>query len=237
MNLIVGELLVVVLGHPFDTIAAFQRGWFMGDTVCTAVGFVLTMLGTSDCWHFFQNWEYMKDNLINFYWQVYSFYSGKVIDLYSGGCWNYSIEISKKYFMFKILLTIHWLISLSIVDHIYLIATADSSKNISFFSRDELDHVSVEYLIVQVDHCHKSGDRYIHLCISAFFIWNLCFSRLAWCPPRKVIIPPSTAWSSSPGSGASSWRCLLCWAGAASDQRWMAWAVLPPGPGWETNTE
>ena len=48
MNLIVGELLVVVLGHPFDTIAAFQRGWFMGDTVCTAVGFVLTMLGTSD---------------------------------------------------------------------------------------------------------------------------------------------------------------------------------------------
>lgn len=45
MNLIFGELLVVILGHPFDAIAAFQQGWEMGDIVCQSVGFSLTLLG------------------------------------------------------------------------------------------------------------------------------------------------------------------------------------------------
>ena len=45
MNLILTELGVCLYGIPVDLVATMQGGWGMGEGLCTATGFILTVLG------------------------------------------------------------------------------------------------------------------------------------------------------------------------------------------------
>ena len=45
MNLILTELAVCLYGIPVDLVATMQEGWVMGEGLCTATGFILTLLG------------------------------------------------------------------------------------------------------------------------------------------------------------------------------------------------
>ena len=45
MNLILTELGVCLYGIPVDLVATMQGGWGMGEGLCTATGFILTLLG------------------------------------------------------------------------------------------------------------------------------------------------------------------------------------------------
>ena len=52
------ELLVCLYGIPVDMVASMQGGWKMGQKMCVATGFILTvlgMLGTMQIWALFYN--------------------------------------------------------------------------------------------------------------------------------------------------------------------------------------
>ena len=45
MNMIFAELIMALVGIPINFIASIQRGWKMGETVCDASGFLVTLEG------------------------------------------------------------------------------------------------------------------------------------------------------------------------------------------------
>ena len=45
LNLVLTELLVCLYGIPVDMVASMQSGWVMGQKICVATGFILTVLG------------------------------------------------------------------------------------------------------------------------------------------------------------------------------------------------
>ena len=45
INLIFTELLICLFGIPMDLVATVQGGWWMGEVLCIATGFFLTVLG------------------------------------------------------------------------------------------------------------------------------------------------------------------------------------------------
>ena len=45
INLIFTELLICLFGIPMDLVATVQGGWWMGEGLCIATGFFLTLLG------------------------------------------------------------------------------------------------------------------------------------------------------------------------------------------------
>ena len=47
MNMIFAELIMALVGIPINFIASIQRGWKMGETVCDASGFLVTLEGKS----------------------------------------------------------------------------------------------------------------------------------------------------------------------------------------------
>ena len=45
MNLILAELVIALYGVPVDFVAAVNRGWVVGEELCFATGFILTLMG------------------------------------------------------------------------------------------------------------------------------------------------------------------------------------------------
>jgi hypothetical protein len=45
INLILTELIICLFGIPMDLVATVQGGWWMGEGLCIATGFILTVLG------------------------------------------------------------------------------------------------------------------------------------------------------------------------------------------------
>jgi hypothetical protein len=45
INLILTELIICLFGIPMDLVATVHGGWWMGEELCVATGFILTVLG------------------------------------------------------------------------------------------------------------------------------------------------------------------------------------------------
>ena len=45
INLIFTELFICLFGIPMDLVATVHGGWWMGEDLCIATGFILTILG------------------------------------------------------------------------------------------------------------------------------------------------------------------------------------------------
>ena len=45
INLILTELFICLYGIPIDLVATVHGGWWMGEDLCVATGFILTLLG------------------------------------------------------------------------------------------------------------------------------------------------------------------------------------------------
>lgn len=48
LNLVCSDFSVSIIGNPFTLTSALNHGWMFGETVCSAYGFFMSLLGNYD---------------------------------------------------------------------------------------------------------------------------------------------------------------------------------------------